>query len=104
MRLDARSPVLKWRNRRLVSGNLRKVVGIKSLLALAACKKRRNPLSMPSGGLLDGGAIDAAPALGKALQLPERGVEKTESAGIGAALYMVIRRRELDETLQKKMN
>lgn len=104
MRSGAGSPAFKWRNRRLVSKNLRKFVGIKPLPGRTALQKPGHPEAVPSGSLLDGGAIDAAPALRKSLQFLQSGVEEAQRARVRAALDMVIGRRQLDESLQENMN
>src|SRR5205809_480717 len=104
MRSGARSPVVKWRNRRLIGGNLRKFTCIKPLLPSAARKKRRHPRPMPPGRLFDRGPVDATPPFRKVLQLLQGSVEKAKPAGVCAPFDMVIRRRQLDEALQKKMD
>lgn len=83
---------------------MRELGGIEPLVGRTLHKKRCNPLSVTSRGLFDRGPIDAAPTLGEVVQLLQRGVEQAESAGVRAALHMVIRGRELDESLEKTVD
>src|SRR3954451_15949490 len=104
MRSGAASPVFKWRDWRVVERNARKLGGIEALVCRMLHKKRCNPVAMASGGLFDRGSIDPAKAFGKVAQLLQRRVEQPQSAGIRAAFDVVIRGRELNQTLQKTMH
>src|SRR5438105_854854 len=104
MRSDAASPVFKWRHRRIVERDVWKFGRIETLVCRSLHKKRCNPLSMTSRRLFHRRPIDPAPALRKVIQLLQRRVEQTQSAGIRAAFDVVIGGRELDEALQKTMD
>ena len=59
---------------------------------------------MAPGNLFDRRPVDAAPAFRKAFQLFQGGVKKPQPARISPSFDVVIRRRELDQPLQKKMD